>query len=75
MEIPFCMCEPSFGLNEKSSAIQQEDENGCIGPVKHGKPESKQDNDVANLMVTGKTLSSSLNQSCCVPELREGADG
>ncbi|RZB91645.1 Zinc finger protein BRUTUS isoform C [Glycine soja] len=73
MEIPFCMCEPSFGLNEKSSAIQQEDENGCIGPVKHGKPESKQDNDVANLMVTGKTLSSSLNQSCCVPELRVNA--
>ncbi|KAK7407514.1 hypothetical protein VNO78_09467 [Psophocarpus tetragonolobus] len=73
MEISFCMCEPSFNHNEKSSPIQQDDVNGSIEPIRHGKPESRQANDVANLIVTGKTLNSPHNQFCCVRGLWENA--
>ncbi|KAJ1398314.1 Zinc finger, CHY-type [Sesbania bispinosa] len=67
--LSFCMCEPSFSPNEKSSHVKQDDANSDIGPVKHGNPEPKQDNDASNLMVTRETLNSPNNQSCCVPGL------
>ncbi|XP_057447836.1 zinc finger protein BRUTUS-like isoform X2 [Lotus japonicus] len=67
--LSFCLCEHTFSHCKKSSYVQQDSTNGHVGPVKHGNPETRQDNDVSNLIITSETLNLPYNQSCCVPGL------
>ncbi|KAF7827794.1 zinc finger protein BRUTUS-like [Senna tora] len=60
---------PSFCPDKNSSSIQQDDAIGSSGPVKHGNPESREENNLSPFTGTIDSLNLPVSQSCCVPGL------
>lgn len=65
----FCICATSFRPKKKSASIQQDDADGSIGPVKQGKQEATEENNIFPTHETRESLNLPGNRSCCVPGL------
>ncbi|KAI4357786.1 hypothetical protein L6164_001712 [Bauhinia variegata] len=65
----FCNCEPSISPKEKISSTQQVGSDGSSGPVNHGNPEAKKENDTYCLTGIKEILNLPCDGSCSAPRL------